>query len=49
MNNFLRYFLLSLALTITSCKQNHEKDLIDKENDSPAIIDIVYTIPIILS
>ena len=31
MNNFLKYFLLSLVITITSCKQNHEKDLIDKD------------------
>lgn len=49
MNNFLKYFLLSLVITITSCKQNHEKDLIDTENDSSEIIDIEYTIPIILS
>ena len=49
MNNFLRYFLLSLAITITSCKQNHEKDLLDTKNESPEIIDIEYTIPIILS
>ena len=49
MNNFLKYFLLSLAITITSCKQNHEKDLLDSENDSLEIIDIEYTIPIILS
>ena len=49
MNNFLKYFLLSLVITITSCKQNHEKDLLDSENDSLEIIDIEYTIPIILS
>tara|TARA_Y100000758_G_scaffold98751_1_gene68389 strand:- start:4483 stop:5004 length:522 start_codon:yes stop_codon:yes gene_type:complete len=49
MNNFLKYFLLSLAITITSCKQNHEKDLLDTKNESPEIIHIEYTIPIILS
>ncbi len=49
MNKFLKYFLFSLIILFLSCKQNSKNDSLELNNDSSEIIDINYTVPIILS
>ena len=49
MNNFLKYFLFSLLILISSCKQNQKNDSLEQNIDSSEKLDVEYTVPIILS
>ncbi len=49
MNNFFKYFSFLLLIIFTSCSQNKQNDSIEVNNDSVDIMDINYTVPVILS
>ena len=49
MKNFLKYFLFTLLILFSSCNQNQNNDLLEKNIDSPEKFDFEYTTPISLS